>query len=449
MSSPSDDDKVIPFPGRHAARTPVPVLPGIGPDAVYVFKLGPLETQEGRHFLYVPLQGNGTPHMPELAENDAGGMARLASLFQGRRLYCEPRLARAGAPYGFVSRSVPPELSLVRALMALSTEWELLSSGTPPGILPPLLEAASTLWEAHPWELWTNIEVLELSLEGPDPLWREVCVLGNGGEEFGFALYRQPGSVERLGRLTEEERIQASLEMESLALLFEEEPAWVRTEVRRVTGLPVFPVPMYLSPGGFAPLRQEDLMVLLAVTRALARLSPEQLEPREEVSWEGLRVTAHVRAHVPLFTGLIPPPATSRSAGSAGPGTPLPPPLPPLPRHTISQRLISFVQPLVPEPEDVEPNMFMMMLELAITTWNAVVLDTWEPGRDRVGATRAAVQSLPRDMHEWMLPLFEALVEHKRSRGFQEDLRLMGGLQVRWGVDGEPHIRLQWRLPGT
>ncbi|HYO56544.1 DUF7309 domain-containing protein [Archangium sp.] len=439
MSSTSNNDgKVVPFPGRHASHPLVPGLPGIEPDALYVFKLGPLETEEGRLFAYVALRGDGTALMPELAASDARGLARLAPLFQRRRLYCEPRLVRAGVPYGFVARPVPPELFLARAVMALSTEWGPLASETPSEISPQLLEAANNLWRAHPWELWTNIEVLELRLEGgTDPVWRELCVLGHGGEEFGFVVYSQPGSVERLGRLTEEERIQASLHMESLALLFEEEPGWVRTEVRRVTGLPVFPVPLRLSGGDFPPLRGEDLLTLLAVTHALTRLSPEQLEVREEVSLGGLHVTAHVRAHVPLFTSRRPPPSTPPS-----------PTRPPSPSRKISQTLISFVQALIPEPEEVDPDGFVTMLELAITTWNAVVLDTWEPGRDRVGAVRAAVQALPGDVRQGMLPFFEALVERKRS-DFQEDLRLMGGLQVRWAADGEPRIRLQWRLPGT
>jgi len=450
MNSKSDDDKVVPFPGPRASRSRAPGTPVLEPDALYVLKLGPIETREGRCFVYLALKGDGTTHVPEVAESDARGLARLASHFQGHRLYCEPRLVRAGVSYGFVSRPVPPEFFPLRAVMALSTQWgPMAPPDILPELLPPLLEAASALWRAHPWEWWTNIEVLSLRLEGPVPVWRELSVLGNGGEEFGFALYAQPGSVERLGRLTEEERLQQAFHQEILALLYEEEPAWVRTEVRRFTGLPVFPAPLRISGGDFAPLRREDLLTLLAVTRALARLSPERLELREEVSSGGLRVTAHVRAHVPLFNAWHPlaesPPKRPRPPGpESAPAPAVPPP----PRRKISQTLISFVQPLIPEPEEMDPDRFMTMLELAVTTWNAVVLDTWEPGQDRVEATRAAVRSLQGEVREVLLPFFEALVERKRS-GFQEDPRLMGGLRVRWTLEGEPRLRLQWRLPGA
>ncbi|WNG16614.1 hypothetical protein [Cystobacter fuscus] len=450
MDSKSDDDKVVPFRGRQASRSTEPRLPGLEPGALYVFKLGPMETQEGRCFVYFALHGEGTAHPPEVAESDARGLARLAPLFPGHRLYCEPRLARAGASYGFVSRPVPRELFPLRAMMALSTQWGPLSpKDVPPEFFPQLVEAAGALWRAQPWELWTNIEVLTLRLEGPDPGWRELCVLGNGGEEFGFALYEQPGSIMRLGQLPEDERMRQSLHQESLALLFEEEPAWVRAEVRRFTGLPMFPSPLRLSGGDFVPLRREDLLTLLALSRALARLSPEQLELREEASLGGMRVSAHLRAHVPLFTARSPPPGSPpRRPRLVAPGTVPPPRVPPPPRHKISQTLISFVEPLIPEIEELDPDQFMTMLELAVTTWNAVVLDTWEPGKDRVEATRAALRALQGEVREVLLPFFEALVERKRS-GFPEDPRLMGGLQVRWTLEGEPRLRLQWHLPGA
>ena len=318
------------------------------------------------------------------------------------------------------------------------------------GALPTSF-AQQRLWfleQLQPGNTAYNIPVA-LRLEGPVPVWRELCVLGNGGEEFGFALYEQPGSVERMGRLSEEERIQQSFHQGSLALLYEEEPAWVRTEVRRVTGLPVFPAPLRISGGDFAPLRREDLLTLLAVARALARLSPERLELQEEVSLGGLQVTAHLRAHVPLFTAWHPfpesPPKRPRPVEQQAAPVPA---VPPPPRRKISQTLLSFVQPLILEPEEMDPDRFMTMLDLAVTTWNAVVLDTWEPGQDRVEATRAAVRALAGEVREVLLPFFEALVERKRS-SFQEDPRLMGGLRVRWTLEGEPRFRLQWRLPGT
>jgi hypothetical protein len=295
------DEKVVSLSARRDSGHIGQGLSGLEPDALYVFKLGPVETQEGRCHVYLPVQGTGAACAPAVATSDAKGLAALAPLFQGRRLYCEPRLARAGAAYGFVSRALPRELLPVRAMMALSTQWGPTSREIPPELLVRFLEAAKPLWQARPWELWTNIEVFELRLEGVDACWREGCLLGNGGEEFGFALYREPGSVERLGALAEEERLQQALYVESLAFCFQEEPAWVRSAVRQATRLPLFPLALRISAGDFAPVSREDLMVLLAVARALTRLSPEELQPRGEVSLGGLQVTAHVRAHLPLF----------------------------------------------------------------------------------------------------------------------------------------------------
>jgi hypothetical protein len=422
-------------------------LSELEPEALYVFKLGPMRTHEGRCHVYLPVQGNGASCEPVVATSDAQGLAALAPLFEGRRLYCEQRLARAGATYGFVPRVLPQELLHVRALMALSTQWGPLSRETSPELLVQFLEVAESLWRVHPWELWTNIEVFELRLEGVDPCWREGCLLGNGGEELGFALYREPGTVERLGVLTEEERLQQALQMESLAINFEEEPTWVRSAVRQATGLSLFPIALRLSGGGFAPVNREDLMVLIAVARALTQLSPERLEPRGEVSWGGLQVTAHVRAHLPLFTAQrSAPPALPRCAGLVVPEAERPPEMSERARRRFAETLITFIQPFLPESIEEDPDLMMMLLELGATTWNAAVLDTWEPGPRRVEAARDAVRALPRILSETLLPVFEKLVERKR-RDFQEDWRLMSGLQVRWSWEGEPHIRLQAHLP--
>lgn len=121
---------------------------------------------------------------------------------------------------------------------------------------------------------------------------------------------------------------------------------------------------------------------------------------------------------------------------------------PPLPPRRISETLLSFVQPLIPGPVEGDPDLVVTLLELGVTAWNAVVLDTWEPGQERVGAVRAAVRALPRAQREGLLPLFEELVERKR-RDFQEDCRLMSGLRVCWSPEGEPFVRLEARLPGS
>jgi hypothetical protein len=450
-SESEDDKKVVELPVRLVSGVIKRGLSGIESDALYVFKLGPVETEEGRCSVYFPVLGDGAPFAPAVVASDSKGLAALAPLFQGRRLYCEPRLARAGAAYGFVSRPLPPELLPVRAVMALSTRWGSLGSEIPPEfflrLVDQILEVAMALWQARPWELWTDIEVFELRLEGGDSRWREGCLLGNGGEEFGFALYSKPGSVERLGELAEEERLQELLSVESLALSFQDEPVWVRSAVHQATRLPLFPLALRISDGDFAPVRQEDLMVLLAVARALTRLSPEELEPRGEVSLGGLQVTARVRAHLPLFTARrSSPPALPRGTGPAAPEAAVE--RPPLPHRKISETLLSFVQPLIPEPVGGDPNLMMVLLELGVTAWNAVVLDTWEPGPDRVGAVRAAVQALPRARRKGLLPLFEELVERKR-RDFPEDCRLMSGLQVHWSFGGEPSVRLEARLPDS
>lgn len=444
-----DDEKIMALAAHPESGHTGQGLSGLEPEALYVLKLGPLEAREGRCHIYLPVQGNGAALEPAVGMSDVQGLAGLAPLFQGRRLYCEPRLARAGARYGFTPLALPPEILPMRALMALSTQWGPLSHETPPELLVRFIEVAKSLWQARPWELWTNIEVFELRLEGVDSCWREGCLLGNGGEEFGFALYREPGSVERLGGLAEEERLQKALDVESLAFSFQEEPSWVRSAVRQSTGLAMFPLALRISGGGFAPVRREDLMVLLAVARALTQLSPEQLEPRGEESWGGLQVTAHVRAHLPLFTARrSSPPALPRCTGPTASKAPLPRTALPLPHRRFSAMLLNFVRPLMPEFIKEEPGLSRMLLELGVTTWNAVVLDTWEPGPDRVEAVRAAVQALPRILRERLLPSFEQLVERKR-RDFQGDCRLMSGLQVRWSAEGEPQIRLEARFSGA
>jgi hypothetical protein len=338
--------------------------------------------------------------------------------------------------------------------MALGAALGTESQQIPAELLRELLDASRSLWKAAPWLFWSNVETLTLTVAG-DTQPREVCLLGNGGEEFGFALYEAPGTVARFTDAIEEGDTDAPLRPESLALTFHDEPAWVRTAVRQGTALPVFPLPLRAGHGDVQPLRPGDALLLVAVARALADLTPMRRKVRGEAQHGVQHVVAEVDAPLPLFTGLLVGSfASPFTVGWVRPA-PLPAVLPVrvpagkrlrLPTRKVSETLLDFASPLVEArgapllPEDLQE-----VLALSITAWNAVVLDAWEPGSDWVELVRQAIRALPGSMRTGVERDFELLVERKRAR-FADDPRLLSGLELVARGPFDVGVRLEGRL---
>lgn len=127
----------------------------------------------------------------------------------------------------------------------------------------------------------------------------EASVMGNAGVEYGLALYYRRGDVVRLPRLLEAGRRAEATKIDTLVMALGEEPAFTAAALEDAIGLPRVPVPMRIEGGRTRPVTDEELLVLVAAVRAVAKLSPEMREATGEAAFDEMRTVARVRAPAP------------------------------------------------------------------------------------------------------------------------------------------------------
>ena len=422
------------------------------PGSAYVFKMGPIDTNlDGRASIYVAATSDGELIPPVVGRKDLEGLTELAHQLEGRKRYCESRLARAGASLGFTSRRMPSALAKLRAVLAVQSYWgPEAPADLAPELLDLLLESAAELIRAEPWERWTNEEVFPVHLEGSMRGTRELSVLGGGESEFGFALFDRPGSVERLalsGPFGEKVDV---LVPDSLGLTLEDEPSWAVKSVQQVTGLPFVPEVIRVERNTPRAATEEEVLVAAAVTRALASARPEEREARAELRVGDLHVRVRLEVPLPLLSGEYAGKALP-AKGSRWHPTPTMQPLHKLPTRKVSETLLEFARPLLEDAaysDDMQDELFVI-LALAMSAWNAVVQDTWEPEKGWVERARATLLRMPKGEREQMTRDFELLVERKR-RHFADDPRVFDALDVVVHRKGDLGVRLMGMVtPGA
>ncbi|MCP3137037.1 hypothetical protein [Pyxidicoccus xibeiensis] len=437
---------------RKSSRKEVPLEPG----SAYVFKLGPIDTlEDSRTSFYVALTAEGDLLPPVMNRKDAEALAALAPGMEGHKRYCESRLARAGAALGYSARPMPADIAKLRAVLAVKLSWgPEARAELDPELVVALLEASAELIRAAPWETWTNEEVFPTSLEGTVQGTRELSVLGNGLSEFGFALFDRPGSTERLA-LSAPSR-QQGLEVlvpDSMGLTLEDEPSWAVKAVQQPFGIAFVPELLRVQGNTTRLGDARDMLVAAAVARALASARPEEPGARAELRVGALHVSVRLEVPLPLLTGeyvgraMLEPLSAPRPRKSPGPRRPLRE----VPRRKVSETLLDFAQPLltdVHDSDDPEAELFVI-LSLAMSAWNAVVQDTWEPRKGWVERARTSLRRLPKGDREEMTRDFELLVERKH-RHFADDPRLLDSLEVGVSKKGDVSVRLMGMVtPGA
>ncbi len=104
--------------------------------------------------------------------------------------------------------------------------------GWPPGVVAELFRAAAAYWRAAPWRLLDNAQLL--SLRTPSGSVWTACVLGNGGMEFGLALYRDPDDLRRQMEAGDPAEGMASLRAPVLSLTYVRRDELGRTAVKEI-----------------------------------------------------------------------------------------------------------------------------------------------------------------------------------------------------------------------
>ncbi|MCP3165989.1 hypothetical protein [Myxococcus qinghaiensis] len=413
--------------------------------SAYVFKLGPIDTaQDGGVSFYMAVEAGGFVLPPECVKRDVDGLAALARVLKGRKVYCESRLSRAGAAFGFVSRPTPPSIVSLRAHLAVQSYWiPRKAQRVPPDDMEAFLLATAALIREAPWETWTNGELFTVTLEGSVKGTRELSVMGNGGAEFGFSLFDRMGSADRVARSSTAVPGVDMLIPDTLGLTLDDTPAWASKAIQQHTGVPFVPDLLRVRRNKLLPGDVEDVRVSTAIALALAEARPEDATTEVELRLGDFHLRVKLEVPLPLLTGfyvgkldlaslpLHPPKASGKASRK-------------LPQRKVSETLLDFARPLLEDIESSErpQEELFTVLALALSAWNAVVQDTWEPEKGWVERARATLRRMPRENGELMEKDFELLVERKKQRDFADDPRLLTGLDVVIRHKGELGVQL-------
>ncbi|HTJ43925.1 MAG TPA: hypothetical protein VL463_17590 [Kofleriaceae bacterium] len=242
----------------------------------YAFKLGPLETGEGRAYAYLAVGQDGHVYPATFTHRDADGLEAIASDAGGDELVCEPRLARAGAELGFTPAELPAWARGPRADLAavIALGPERLAGNR--DALRIFFEGATAFWRGKPWRHWTDEDLIEVTLTGGIEATYEAAIMGNARITYGVALYPHRGARERIARGVARE--------DTLAITFADRPRFAIAALKDAYGLTRLPSPIKIDRGEVVSLANEDLAILGAVMETCAGLGP--VTPHETVALE-------------------------------------------------------------------------------------------------------------------------------------------------------------------
>ena len=264
---------------------------------VHVFRLGPLEVGGRKAYAYCGLDADGALIPPEITHTDAKGLGALAKRYAGQPIRCEPALAEAARPFGIEPAPLPEAALLPRATLAYGLALGPMAGRPELDVLIRFLEACAAFWTARPWELLGSDDPVPVALtERGRTRKAEASVMGAAGQEFGVALYDEPGSIRRVAALMAEGRMKETRHVSALAVTFDEEPAWAATALDGAFGLPRLPVPIQVRKGKGGPATTEELLDAAALLQAVVELSGPDDAEHAEVTVEagGRAITARV-----------------------------------------------------------------------------------------------------------------------------------------------------------
>ncbi|MGC4118157.1 MAG: hypothetical protein QM765_27120 [Myxococcales bacterium] len=264
---------------------------------LYAVKIGPIPAGGGDANFYCGFEER-TLHPPVMAESDADGLRRLATLAPGADLFCDPALAKVGKKLGFEPLG-PPEFATagtVAMLTALAVGPHGEKLGGPLGLYS-LAVASLRFQTSSPWTLWHEDQPVQVTFTGGFKGRYEASILGNDGLEFGLALYQGKGGVAKVAKLVKAGKGEQAKSVDSLAMVFDDAPKFAVDLFQRLLGLPAVPTAMKLKGGEAVPVHEAEVVALAAALNALAALHPRA---REVVGDAGIKGYGPgiVRAHV-------------------------------------------------------------------------------------------------------------------------------------------------------
>lgn len=271
---------------------------------IYAIRLGALQTGEGPANVYIGLSEQTVVAL-QIARSDEEGVQAVLANAGRERVLCEPALARVAKKLVLDVAEPPPWTAIPCAeLSTLCNLGESIERSALAAVLPALV-AACEFVERAPWRHFSNLDALDFVVERATGKRRmlEGCVLGAGGQEFGVALYDQPGSMTKLAVMARAGKMEDARELDAYGFTIDDAPDWVANAVARAFGAPVVIRPVRLRRRAMQPVSATELMTMAGAVAAAAKLTPDQREARATVGegTEAITVTVRVRGPKPTL----------------------------------------------------------------------------------------------------------------------------------------------------
>ncbi|MFN0061476.1 MAG: SEC-C metal-binding domain-containing protein [Myxococcaceae bacterium] len=213
-------------------------------------------------------------------------------------LVCEPALRSLALSAGLKSEPLPQEaLEKKAAIGVMMSHGPSLSMQTPPDVLLDLIEATVAFAQAEAWDAFDSDEPLRIRTGDGKAL--DACVMGQGGEAFGLALYLKAGDLARVLLLSHEDAQAAMRYADVLSLTLADDPEDIADTVQELFGDPAVPFLIRLKDGGPRTATPEEVVLMTASLRAVVQLSQGGLAGIGAAESENglIRVTAQRTPH--------------------------------------------------------------------------------------------------------------------------------------------------------
>ncbi len=261
---------------------------------LYVFKLGPIATSEGRYSVHVGVTEHGV--VPAVfGKSDADALAELKTCVYGEELRCEKRLVRAGKPLGFKSAAMPEFALHPRAMLALSLANTRLDAKDT-DVVELLIGGCATFVDTRVWERFSDEDPVIVTVSGALDARYEASIMGGAGFEYGLALYSGRGAMRRVAAAMDRDDLAAARQEDCLAVTLDDKPRFAVKAIVEAFGLGAVPVAYSVRDGQLAAPSRAEMLVLGAAMRAVAELSPEHPIISIEGGTEDLQVVAQAEA---------------------------------------------------------------------------------------------------------------------------------------------------------
>lgn len=281
---------------------------------IYALRLGGVPVDGGRAATYVAIDEDGMM-TPVVGANDEAALREIVASAGGRDVVCEEALQAAARRLGLRVQELPrwalgarADLATVFRLGESRIERDALAA------VAPALRAAGELLCHQPWSWLRNADVVDFEIASSGCAARhfEGCVMGAGGQEYGVALYDEPGTLDRLAKASQAVPRGHAPAIDAYGFTIDGGPAWVADAVAAAYGIRLLIVPIRVRGGRMRAATADDLTVMASAAAAAAHLTPVYREHTATIVVGQVVTTATACVRAPRAT-----PRRSNPTGAA------------------------------------------------------------------------------------------------------------------------------------